>query len=103
MRSFTIGQHGARSLREWAAVHAALAPAPNTNVGREEASSFVAKTAAYKPYPVLVSKARQRSRICMTAEHQRSCICSLAAGRSRWKPHNRDAKATLWITTWWRT
>ncbi len=43
-----------------AAVYAALAPAPRTDKEREEAASFVAKLAAYKPDADRVSEARDR-------------------------------------------
>ncbi len=45
-----------------AAVYAALAPAPRTDVEREEAASFVARLAAYQPNPATVSDARERIR-----------------------------------------
>ena len=43
-----------------AAVYAALAPAPRTDVERDKAASFVAKLAAYKPSPKTVTEARER-------------------------------------------
>ena len=46
-----------------AAVYAALAPAPRTDVEREEAASFVAKLAAYKPNPEAVAEARERIKV----------------------------------------
>ena len=45
-----------------AAVYATLAPAPRTDQEREEAASFVAKLAAYKPSADRVSEARDRIR-----------------------------------------
>lgn len=45
-----------------AAVYATLAPAPRTDEEREEAASFVAKLAAYKPSADRVSEARDRIR-----------------------------------------
>ena len=43
-----------------AAIYATLAPAPRTDKEREEAASFVAKLAAYKPNADRVSEARDR-------------------------------------------
>lgn len=43
-----------------AAIYAALSRAPRTDSEREEAASFVAKLAAYKPDSTTVSEARQR-------------------------------------------
>lgn len=45
-----------------AAVYAALAPAPRTDEERDEAASFVARLAAYKPDPGTVEEARERIR-----------------------------------------
>ena len=45
-----------------AAIYAALVPAPLTDDEREEAASFVAKLAAFKPDVKIVSKARDRIR-----------------------------------------
>ena len=43
-----------------ASIYAALAPAPHTDAERDEAASFVAKLAAYKPDPGVVATARKR-------------------------------------------
>ena len=45
-----------------AAIYATLAPAPRNDGEREEAASFVARLAAYKPDPKTVSKAMERIR-----------------------------------------
>ena len=45
-----------------AAIYATLMPAPHTDTDRDEAASFVAKLAAYKPDSTTISEARKRIR-----------------------------------------